>query len=132
MTTLELPRTAFTPEVTFRYEAGTLAMSGECYPENPAAFFGPLMAAIERHFRAGGGETFDATFRLSYVNSASTKALRRILGILDAMGEHGTIVAVTWEHEVDDDMSSELGEDLAAGLHFIVYHARTFELRAAS
>jgi hypothetical protein len=115
MSPLKLPATSVTPQVTFEPDRGFLSMTGECYPENPTPFFAPVLGAVEGHFRRTTLREFEARFRLSYVNSASTKALRRLFGLLHAMAEHGLVVSVAWEHDPDDDTAVELGEDLAAG-----------------
>lgn len=132
MSPIELPPTTLTPSVVFRPEAGTLSLVGECYPENPTAFFGPIFAALERHFRSAPPGEFELRCELAYVNSASTKALRRMFGLLDAMGQHGTRVRAVWVHEPGDETMIELGQDLAAGLHFVDYVEEEIELLAAS
>ena len=122
MRSLQLAATPVTPEVSFRPEEGFLALTGECYPENPAPFFGPILGALEGHFRRTSQRDFEARFRLRYVNSASTKALRRLFGLLNAMAEHGVSVTIAWEYDPDDDAAAELGEDLAAGLGRLHFH----------
>jgi hypothetical protein len=132
MSPLQLASTSVTPQVTFEPDRGLLVMSGECYPENPTPFFAPVIAALEGHFRRTTLREFEARFRLSYVNSASTKALRRLFGLLHAMAEHGVLVSVTWEHDPDDDAVAELGEDLATGLFRIGFRAEPVLERLAS
>jgi hypothetical protein len=70
------PRTALTPEVSLDPARGTLRIAGECYPEDPRIFFGPLLAALGDHLTRLP-ERLEATLQLSYVNSASTMWLRR-------------------------------------------------------
>jgi hypothetical protein len=129
---IHLPATTLTPAVTFRPEAGTLWFTGECYPENPAAFFGPIVSALERYLRTSKATDFELRCELAYVNSASTKALRRMFGLLDAMGHHGLRARVIWVHEPDDETMVELGHDLSAGLHFIDFMEMSVELLAAA
>jgi hypothetical protein len=132
MNGIELKATNLTPSVLLRPEDGTLSFIGECYPENPTVFFGPIFSALERYFRSTGAGDFEVHCELSYVNSASTKALRRLFGLLDAMGHHGTRARVLWVHEPDDETMIELGRDLTAGMHFIDYTEMSVELLAAS
>jgi hypothetical protein len=132
MTSLELSRTNLTPEVSFRPERGVLTLTGECYPENPTAFFGPIFSALERHFRAAPPDEFLLRCELSYVNSASTKALRRLFRLLDAMGQHRVKIRVDWAHEPDDETMIELGRDLSSGLHFLDYHEEPLDPDSAS
>jgi hypothetical protein len=129
---IRLQATNLTPTVTFLPESGTLWLSGECYPENPAAFFSPIFAALERYFRSSPTGEFELRCELAYVNSASSKALRRMFGLLDAMGHHGLRAQVIWVHEPDDETMVELGRDLSAGLHFIDYLEIAVEPLAAS
>ena len=124
-------RTAVTPEVVLDPAAHALSVRGECYPENPILFFGPIFAALEVHLGRAPVPAFQATFRLSYVNSASTKALRRLLTRLERLGQAGTKVEVVWEHERDDDGALELGRDLADDLHHLDLVERPFDLLAA-
>jgi hypothetical protein len=123
MRPLALRQTTVTPEVSFQPDQGLLVMMGECYPENPSLFFAPILGAVEAHFRASRLHAFEARFRLTYVNSASAKALRRLFGVMNAMAEHGVAVAVTWQHDALDDAAVELGDDLASGLMRIDYRA---------
>jgi hypothetical protein len=129
---IHLQATTLTPTVDFVPDAGTLWLTGECYPENPTAFFGPLFAALERYFRSAPAAEFELRCELAYVNSASSKALRRMFGLLDAMGHHGVRARVLWVHEPDDETMIELGRDLSAGLHFIDYLEMSVELLAVS
>jgi hypothetical protein len=129
---IRLQATNLTPAVTFLPEAGTLWLTGECYPENPTAFFGPIFAALERHFRASTAADFELRCELAYVNSASSKALRRMFGLIDAMGHHGLRGRVLWVHEPDDETMVELGRDLSSGLHFVEYLELSVETLAAS
>ena len=129
MSHLALERTAVTPEVRFDPAGHTLAVVGECYPENPIPFFGQLFAALQVHLSTQPAQ-LDVTLRLSYVNSASTKAVRKLLLKLDEAAGRGTHVSVCWEHEVGDETIAELGEDLAEGLHQLDFEQRAFDLAA--
>lgn len=106
------PRTPLTPEVALDPERSTLRIVGECYPEDPTVFFGPLLAAVRSDTEAPPSH-LDVALRLSYVNSASAIWLRRILVELDALASAGTPVNVTWEYDQEDDIALELGQDLA-------------------
>jgi hypothetical protein len=54
--------------------------------------------------------------RLTYINSASTKALRQIFMVLHEATVHGCNVDIDWEVDPDDDAMQELGQDLMYGL----------------
>ena len=131
MNALRLDRSAVTPEVVLDPELRALTLRGECYPENPIPFFGEILAALGRCLAGDTQRPFEATLQLSYVNSASTKALRKLLQRLDAAAQRGLPVRLVWEHETSDDTMAELGQDLCEGLHFLDLEVRTYELRAA-
>jgi hypothetical protein len=131
MNALRLDRSAVTPEVVLSPELRTLTLRGECYPENPLPFFAAIFAALDKGLAQDAHQPFEVRLQLSYVNSASTKALRKLLLRLDAVAEGGVHVQVFWEHEASDDTMVELGEDLAEGLHFVDLEVRTYELRVA-
>ena len=131
MSPLRIERTANTPEIVLLPE-GTLVLRGECYPENPLPLFGQLQASLERCLAQPGLRRLDATIQLGYVNSASTKGLRRLLHRLDRALEQGLEVTLTWEHEESDDTMADLGRDLAEDLAFLEPRVRTYRVRAAS
>jgi hypothetical protein len=124
-----LEPTANTPDVVLQPADGTLHVEGDCYPENPALWFGPIFIAIAA-FTATRPTSLRAVFRLRYVNSASTKALRRLFVLLDRAGQAGVEVAIRWEHDVEDDVAQELGELLAEDLHFIDVDVVAIDLAA--
>lgn len=124
--------TPITPEVTLQPEQHHLTLRGECYPENPVPFFGTVLAELEVHLQRDVPAKLDVTFGLTYVNSASTKALRRLFVRLDRLAQTGTEVLVEWEHEADDELTVELGRDLASNLHHIDFEEIALEARATA
>jgi hypothetical protein len=116
---LRIPSTELTPEVVFDPAENLLSIEGDCYPENPLAFYGPLLEVIQQHLATTAGERFFATFHLRYVNSASTKALARLLRSLDRHGQTGGRVLVRWEHEQEDEVGESLGRELTEELHHL-------------
>jgi hypothetical protein len=119
MTSFKMDRTASTPSIELSAGEHLLTFEGDCYPEDPVLFFAPLAEALVRHLGQAQPLEFRASFRLRYVNSASTKALRRLFGYLDQAGRRGTSVRVLWVHDRDDDESPELVDILAGDLDFV-------------
>ncbi len=119
MSLIRLAATAVTPEIEFHPGERTLRITGECYPENPLPFFEPVLASLQRYFNSEKPPEFEATFRLNYVNSASTKAFRNLFLLLESVGKAGASMAVNWEFDPDDDALQELGADLADDLHYV-------------
>lgn len=120
MTPFHSPRTPLTPEVALDPVAGTLRAVGECYPEDPSVFFGPLLAAL-RDEAGPRPALVDARLELSYVNSASAIWLRRVFLALDALAAAGTEVNVAWAYDPEDDIALELGHDLCHQLHHLLF-----------
>jgi hypothetical protein len=116
MSPLSLAPTAATPGVRFAPAEQHLSLEGDCYPENPRAFFAPLLGALAAYASGASGAppaAFLADVHLRYVNSASTVALRQLFVELDRLASWGTRVEVRWMYDVDDDVGEELGKDLA-------------------
>lgn len=101
------------PEVAFDFAAGRLVLRGESYPEDAAAFFGPLLQALRDHAGrlAGGDLTMD--LELAYFNSSSAKALMNMFQVLEDTAAKGASVTVNWHYQSDDDAMEEFGEDFA-------------------
>ena len=107
--------TTLTPSVWLDAEGRALRIEGECYPENPAAFFRPLVEALDA-VRLEAGPSLEVRCRLTYVNSASLAWFRRILAWLDANSREGGELRVVWEYDEGDDGALELAYDLTSGL----------------
>lgn len=115
MNPLHIPATASSPEVDFRFDAHALALRGESFPENAAAFYGPLIAAL-REFLAqpDGGQALTVDVSLTYFNSSSTKMLFNIIEALaEAVERGGNRVTLHWFHDAEDDTLLEFGQELA-------------------
>ena len=56
MENLYIPATASEPEVDFRFDTHSLTLKGESFPENAAAFYVPVIAAVESYL-AGRSDT---------------------------------------------------------------------------
>ncbi|NNM74063.1 DUF1987 domain-containing protein [Enterovirga aerilata] len=123
MDRISIAGTERTPEVDFDFPQGRLKLGGESYPEDAAAFFGPLQQALAAFLenRERGPLTFEIA--LTYFNSSSAKALMNMFMLLDDAAAGGAAVTVRWLHAADDDTIQEAGEDFAADFE----HAR-FEL----
>lgn len=112
---LDLPPTARTPAVQFRFSEDWLGLSGESYPENAAAFYAPVLAALDAYLAAIDGREIVLDIRLQYFNSSSAKFLLNLLTRLAAIIPANR-VTVRWHYDPDDDIMLETGEDFAADL----------------
>ncbi|WP_205965198.1 DUF1987 domain-containing protein [Paraburkholderia flava] len=116
MTPIKLPRTDFTPQIEFSPADASLFVEGECHPENPNTFFGPILQLIGTYLQTAAPPRFLMRVRLTYINSASTKAMRQLFMVLSDASKRGCNVDIDWEFDPDDDAIQELGQDLLYGL----------------
>lgn len=111
---IELPATTATPEVKFDFAAQRLILKGEAYPENAAAFFRPLMDALEGWLQSG--QQTDAPLQLhvalSYFNSSSTKLLFTLFESLNDYARDSAACELHWYYDAEDDISEEFGQEL--------------------
>lgn len=113
MNDLHIAATDRTPEVRFGFASGHLSLSGESYPEDAAAFFGPVYQSLKDFTAALGGRSVRFELRMNYFNSSSAKALMRLFQLLEDAAAHGAEVAIHWHYRHDDDTMQEFGEDFA-------------------
>jgi SiaC family regulatory phosphoprotein len=120
---LIIPETGSSPEVEFRFGARTLALRGESYPENAAAFYSDIIARTKAYLDAlAAGETVTVNVALTYFNSSSTKMLFTLFNALNEAAEAGVRVVLNWQHDVDDDTIAEFGAELHEEFPAIDFH----------
>ena len=120
MNPLHIPATASSPEIEFRFDSHELSLRGESFPENAAAFYGPVIAAL-REFLAlpDDDHTLLVEVSLTYFNSSSTKMLFTLFDLLDQSASAGRRVVLNWLHDTEDDTIREFGEELMADFHHL-------------
>lgn len=117
MSDIHIPATRQTPEIDFAFSRNTLKISGEAYPENAVTFFEPLNAAVEDYLKTGS-DPVHVEFDLRYLNSAATKMLFKLGGILNTAAEHRKI-HLSFVVVEDDEMVQDLGADFKADYSWI-------------
>ena len=115
---IEIAATDRSPAVRFDPVAGRFSMAGESYPEDAAAFYGPILYAL-RSFLAEDGPSVTVDISLIYFNSSSAKALMNIFQMLEESAADGRTVTVNWHFAPDDETMEEFGEDFASDLEHI-------------
>ena len=112
------------PAVDFDFAANTFSLSGESYPEDVTAFYGPLVEKLETHLDGldGGAVTFN--FAFIYFNSSTAKVLMGLFDTLDEAAEGGNTVTINWSYEADDDNMEELGEEFAEDLEHATFNLK--------
>jgi hypothetical protein len=119
MENLFLPAMERSPEVDFRFALNRLSMKGEAYPEDAAAFFGPLLRALAEYCETVRGGALVVEFHLEYFNTSSAKAIMSMIQLLEGSARAGTRVDLRWLYQKDDDVMREFGEDFATELDHV-------------
>ena len=123
MENLYIPATASEPEVDFRFDTHSLTLKGESFPENAAAFYVPVIAAVESYLAGRSDTTIQVNVTLAYFNSSSTKMLFSLFEALHQAAQAGAMVVLDWYHDVDDETILEFGLELAEDFPAIEFHA---------
>ena len=121
MENLFIAATATSPEIDFRFDTHRLAMRGESYPENAAAFYGPIIAQLDAYLQGCEGAGIVVDIALSYFNSSSTKMLFNLFDALNRAALEGNTVRLHWLRDEEDDTIQEFGEELQADFEAIEF-----------
>ncbi len=113
MENLYIPATPSEPEVDFRFDSHSLTLKGESFPENAAAFYVPIIAAVESYLAGRSDTTIQVNVTLAYFNSSSTKMLFSLFEILNNAVLAGNVVILNWLYDEDDDTILEFGQEIA-------------------
>jgi len=101
------------PEIDFRFAQHTLSIKGESYPENAAAFYGPVIHSLRDYLAQCEADTeITVHVSLAYFNSSSTKMLFTLFEALNDAALAGKRVCLNWYHDEDDDTILEFGQEL--------------------
>ncbi len=119
MENVHIPAMERSPEVDFRFQENRLALRGEAYPEDAAAFFGPLLKLLTDYCETIRGQELLVEFQLDYFNTSSAKALMNMIQILEKAVRLGTRVNLRWCFQKDDDVMREFGEDFSMELEHV-------------
>jgi hypothetical protein len=114
MSDIKITATRQTPEISFEFSRNHLLMTGEVYPENAVAFFTPLTQAVSDYLNRSGDVPVTFVLGLKYMNSASTKMVFQLMGVLDKAASSGRKITLEFRHDPDDDMMIEFAEDMKA------------------
>ncbi|CAN7597430.1 DUF1987 domain-containing protein [Acidovorax sp. Leaf78] len=113
MENLYIAPTPSSPEVDFKFDAQTLSLRGESYPENAAAFYGDIIARLSEFLSTQREATLNVNVALAYFNSSSTKMLFNLIEALSNAAEAGNRVVLNWYHDEEDDTILEFGQELS-------------------
>ena len=110
------------PEVDFRFDQHTLSIKGESYPENAAAFYGPVIARVQAYLEQCQDAEITVHVSLAYFNSSSTKMLFSFFEALNDAAMAGNQVRLNWYHDEDDDTILEFGQELQDDFGALDFH----------
>ena len=113
MDNLYIAPTPSSPEVDFKFDARTLSLRGESYPENAAAFYGEVIARLKDYLAQQSGRRIEVHIALAYFNSSSTTMLFNLIAALNDAVEAVNQVALHWYHDEEDDTILEFGQELS-------------------
>ena len=109
------------PEVRLDVANRTISFTGEAYPEDAAAFWGPILQEMQNIVEQEPEELLQVDFRLAYFNSSSAKALMNVFQLLESAAENGTKIRVNWYFQDGDDTIEESGEDFSEDLRAVEF-----------
>jgi hypothetical protein len=110
------------PEIDFRFDQHTLSIKGESYPENAAAFYGPVIARVQAWLDGCNEAEITVNVSLAYFNSSSTKMLFTFFESLNNAAMAGNQVRLNWYHDEDDDTILEFGQELQDDFGALDFH----------
>ncbi|MHA4871451.1 DUF1987 domain-containing protein [Duganella sp. PWIR1] len=110
------------PEIDFRFDQHTLSIKGESYPENAAAFYGPVIARVQAWLDDCVETAITVNVSLAYFNSSSTKMLFTFFEALNNAAVAGNQVRLNWYHDEDDDTILEFGQELQDDFGALDFH----------
>ena len=119
---LFIAATPSSPEIDFRFDQHALSIKGESYPENAAAFYGPLIASVRAYLEGCREAAITVNVSLAYFNSSSTKMLFTLFDTLNQAAVDGNQVRLNWYHDEDDDTILEFGEELQQDFTALDFH----------
>jgi hypothetical protein len=97
-----------TPLVKMSASEGVLLIEGRSIPENPEAFYEPVIQWIRQYFESAVKPT-RLDLKLEYVNSGTSKYLMEMLRTIKKYHDEGKECLVNWYYEEEDESMYELG-----------------------
>ncbi len=103
------PGSHFKPSVKLDADTGLCEIGGESYLEESSQFYQPIYDWLVEYTKTKKPLLFN--FRLSYVNTSSSKHILYILRLLREYGEQGNDMQTNWYIESGDMDTEEDVED---------------------
>lgn len=109
MQALLLEGTDQTPQVSLNKENGRFEFSGRSLTDKAIAFYRPVVAWMAEYAKSPNPKT-EVSFKMEYMNTASSKALFDLFAIVQTIP--GSKI-IWYFHDEDEDME-ETGEEFSA------------------
>ena len=109
---LRIEATLDCPDVILDKEMNCFEFNGKALPENPKAFFNPIVDWIKDYAKDPNKETV-FSFKMEYINSASQKKIHDIILICKEIHENRNPVYIDWCYHQEDEGMKEEGETLS-------------------
>jgi hypothetical protein len=112
----------FKPSVLLNAETGICEIAGESYLEETTQFYNPIYEWLHEYIKTNKPILFN--FKLSYVNTSSSKHILYILRMLRNYKDSGAQVEAKWFIETGDTDTEEDVEDymIISGLDITIIH----------
>lgn len=101
-----------TPEIEFNPSSGVMLIKGRCIPDDPDAFWLPILNWFESYM-LNPVEVTTFHIDLEYFNISSSKRILFLLYKLNELADKGHKVGVEWHHRDSDEDMFEVGQDYA-------------------
>lgn len=100
------------PSINLNPDEGIFRIQGRSTPDNPAAFFNPVLDFMER-YKLNPGNKNELHIYLEYFNTSTSKYLFDIFTLFSEIHKAGNEVTVYWYYIEHDYDMMETGKDFA-------------------
>ena len=98
------------PQILVDEQNGNFEIAGKSTLPDPEQFYENLAQQIEM-LSLTNQESLNFNFRLTYLNTGSSKWIYYLLRRIDCLHQQGKNVNINWFYEYDDEVINEAGED---------------------
>lgn len=112
MKDLIIQATVHTPQISFNSETGIMEIKGRSIPDDPEAFWGPILAWFEEYITNPSEFTL-MKIDLEYFNITSSKRILFLLYKLNELVDLKKNAKVEWHYRSSDEDMYEVGQDYA-------------------
>tara|TARA_Y100001001_G_scaffold156493_1_gene173441 strand:- start:1071 stop:1463 length:393 start_codon:yes stop_codon:yes gene_type:complete len=109
--------TQSTPDIRSDWDAGTLSMRGDSYPENTFELYSGVLNWVDSYLRDGEGP-LAVCLELVYLNTSSVKAMMDIFDLMEEAHLEGKACSVDWRYDVRNERIAELAEEFKEDCSF--------------